>query len=64
MERRFKLRKEEILRDCEVSAEVFEGMLERLRPFAQPILDRLGRSEQREHAQTWTFASGDKHIMI
>ena len=53
MERRFKVRKEEILRDCEVSAEVFEGMLERLRPFAQPFVDRLQRSEQREHAQTY-----------
>lgn len=53
MDRRFKIRKEEILRDCEVSPEVFEGMMERLVPFAQPFLDRLQRSEQREHAHTY-----------
>jgi SRSO17 transposase len=53
VERRFKVRKEEILRDCEVSPEVFEGMMERLVPFAQPFVDRLQRSEQREHAHTY-----------
>jgi SRSO17 transposase len=53
VERRFQVRKEEILRDCEVRAEVFEGMLERLRPFAQPFVARLQRSEQRAHAQTY-----------
>jgi SRSO17 transposase len=53
MERRFKIRKEEILRDSKVSPKVFEGMLDRLRPFAQPFLDPLQRSEQREHARTY-----------
>jgi SRSO17 transposase len=53
MERRFKVRKEELLRECEVSPEVFEGMLERLVPFARPFVDRLQRSEQRDHARTY-----------
>jgi hypothetical protein len=53
MERRFKVRKEEILKDCEVSPEVYEEMLERLVPFVQPFVDRLQRAEQREHARTY-----------
>lgn len=53
MERRFQVRKEEILRDSQVSPAVFEGMLDRLRPFAQPFVDELRRSEQRAHAQTY-----------
>ncbi len=53
MEGRFKVRKEEILKDCEVSPEVFEGMMERLAPFAEPFVDRLQRSEQRQYAHTY-----------
>src|SRR5258708_3688557 len=53
MERRFEVRKQELLQDCEINPKVFEGLLERLRPFAQPFLARLQRSEQREHAQTY-----------
>jgi SRSO17 transposase len=53
MERRFEIRKQELLQDCEVSPKVFEDLLGRLRPFAQPFLALLQRSEQREHAQTY-----------
>lgn len=50
MERRFEERKRELLADCEVAPEVFQGVLGRLREFAQPFLDQLVRSEQRDHA--------------
>jgi SRSO17 transposase len=53
MDRRFETRKRELLDDCKVSPQVFEGMLDRLRPFAQPFLDCLGRSEQRDHGRTY-----------
>ena len=53
MERRFAIHKQELLLDCEVSPEVFAGLLERLRPFAQPFLDCLDRQEQRAYAQTY-----------
>jgi SRSO17 transposase len=53
MERRFEVRKEELLSDCEVPAEMFRGMLARLRKFVEPFLESLFRSEGREHAQTY-----------
>jgi len=53
MERRFEVRREELLAECRVDPQIFEGMLERLRPFAQPFVDRLARSEQAEHARTY-----------
>ena len=53
MERRFELRKEELLADCHVHSAVFDGMMDRLDRFAEPFAARLRRPEQREHAQSY-----------
>jgi SRSO17 transposase len=53
MQRRYEIRKEELLQDSEVSPLVFESLLQRLRPFAQPFLAGLPRSEQRQHGHTY-----------
>src|SRR3990170_1929836 len=53
MERRFELRKAELLADCRVHPAVFAGMMERLDRFAEPFAARLRRPEQREHARTY-----------
>lgn len=53
MERRFELRKAELLSDCHVPPAVFGGMLARLEQFAQPFVAGLRRPEQRAHAQTY-----------
>ncbi len=53
MERRFEVRKEELLSGCEVPERMFYGMLSRLRKFVEPFLGSLFRSEGREHAQTY-----------
>ena len=53
MERRFEVRRQEMLAECHVGPEVFEAMNERLEAFAQPFVDCLRRSEQKEHAQTY-----------
>ncbi len=56
MERRFELRKEALLAECEVSPWVFRGAIERLERFIEPFADLLVRKEQQEHALT--FLSG------
>jgi SRSO17 transposase len=53
MERRFEVRKEELLADCQVPPEVFSGIIGRLERFAQPYIACLRRPEQRVHAQTY-----------
>ena len=53
MDRRFETRKRELLEDCQVSPEVFNGMLNRLEEFAEPFIECLGRVEQKEHAKTY-----------
>ncbi|NQT38538.1 MAG: IS701 family transposase [Planctomycetes bacterium] len=53
MERRFELRKEELMVDSEVHPAVFDGMMSRLERFAEPFAECLRRPEQREHAQTY-----------
>lgn len=50
MDRRFEARKQEMLAECEVSPEVFEGSLDRLQTFVQPFADMLGQPAQRGHA--------------
>jgi SRSO17 transposase len=50
---RYRLRKPELLAECEIGPEVFEGGIERLAEFAQPFADCLVRQEQREHARTY-----------
>ena len=53
MDRRFELRKAEMLTDCEVSPEVFQGMITRLKTFAQPFIACLRRPEQVRHAHAY-----------
>src|SRR3954463_5618565 len=50
---RYRLRKQELLDECEVPPEVFQGGIERLADFARPFADCLGRREQRDHARTY-----------
>ena len=53
MDRRFMVRKQEMLAECEVSSEVFTGMVERLGQFVEPFAAALVRPEQRTHALTY-----------
>ncbi len=53
MERRFEVRKREILREAEIKPEVSNGMLKRLEQFAEPFIASLTRREQKEHAQVY-----------
>lgn len=50
MERRFALRKEAMLAECEVAPQVFQGVMERLVKFAQPFAELLTQPAQRQHA--------------
>lgn len=50
MERRFRLRKEEMLAECEVAPQVFQGVVERLAMFIEPFAELLGQPAQRKHA--------------
>jgi hypothetical protein len=53
MERRFEIRKRELLAECEVDPAIFEGAAERLAEFAEPFLGWLGRREQKDYAQIY-----------
>jgi SRSO17 transposase len=53
MERRFEVRKLELIAECQVQAAAFSGMIERLVSFAQPFIDWLTRREQMDHAKTY-----------
>jgi len=50
---RYRLRKQQLLDECEITPDVFEGGIERLAEFARPFAECLGRREQRDHAQTY-----------
>jgi SRSO17 transposase len=50
---RYRLRKQQLLDECQVPPEVFDGAVERLAEFAGPFLDHLVRREQRDHARTY-----------
>jgi len=50
---RYRLRKQELLDECDVPLEVFQGGLERLADFARPFANCLVRQEQRDHARTY-----------
>ncbi len=50
MDRRFEVRKLEMLAECEVSPQVFRGVVERMKKFVQPFADLLRLPAQREHA--------------
>ena len=53
MERRFELRKEELLADCRVGPDAFDGIAERLRKFAEPFLASLPSPESKAHGHTY-----------
>ena len=50
---RYRLRKQQLLDECDITPEVFEGGIERLVEFARPFAECLVRREQRDHAQTY-----------
>ena len=56
MERRYELRKEELLEEAQVNPAVFRGSLERLERFVEPFASCLVRKEQEQHAVD--FVSG------
>ena len=53
MERRFELRKEELLAGCQVSPEAFTGIIGRLEKFAEPFLASLPSRESQGHGRTY-----------
>ena len=53
MERRFEIRKREILREADIKPQVANGMLKRLEQFAAPFIAGLARREPKEHAQVY-----------
>jgi len=53
MERRFELRKRQILKDAELKPELSKGMLDRLETFAGPFAASLSRCEMKEHARRY-----------
>src|SRR4051812_36488510 len=53
MQRRFELRKQQLLAECDLGPETFDGILERLADFVQPFAACLVRDEQRRHAHTY-----------
>jgi SRSO17 transposase len=56
MERRFKLRREAMQAECEVSPEVFRGALDRMAKFVEPYAALLMQPAQRQH--TAEYISG------
>lgn len=56
MERRFELRKEAMLAECEVLPQVFRGAVERLSKFIEPFAELLRQPAQRQH--TADYMSG------
>ena len=53
MQRRFEIRKQQLLADCEVSPKVFAKVTNRLDEFAGPFVKSFWRPEQRQHAQRY-----------
>ena len=53
MERRFELRKQQLLEDAELKSELSTGMLNRLDAFVEPFAACLGRREMKENAQQY-----------
>jgi SRSO17 transposase len=50
---RYRLRKQQLLDECEVPPDVFMGGVERLAEFARPYAECLRRQEQKDHARTY-----------
>lgn len=53
MERRFEVRKQEILKDADIHPQVANGMVKRLEQFSQPFIASFGRCEPKENAQLY-----------
>ena len=53
MERRFEVRKREILKEAQVKPQVSKGMLNRLEKFTEPFAARVGRAERKEHTRVY-----------
>jgi SRSO17 transposase len=53
MERRFALRKEAMLAECEVPPQVFRGAVDRLVDFAEPFSKLLSQPAQRRHTEDY-----------
>jgi SRSO17 transposase len=50
MDRRFEVRKQEMLAECEVLPQVFSGVQQRMKKFVRPFADLLRQPAQRAHA--------------
>lgn len=53
MERRFEVRKLELLEDAQMAPQVSQGMLNRLEAFVEPFAARVGRTERQEHTRVY-----------
>jgi SRSO17 transposase len=53
MDRRFEVRKQEILKEADIKPQVVNGMLKRLEQFAQPFIASFGRREPKKNAQMY-----------
>lgn len=53
MERRFKLRRQQLLEDAELKSDLSNGMLDRLEAFVEPFSAMLGRRDTRENAHQY-----------
>jgi len=53
MERRFELRKQEVLAECDLDPRVLNRMLPRLGEFLVPFAEHLAEPAQREHVRTY-----------
>jgi SRSO17 transposase len=53
MQQRFELRKQQLLAECDLGPETFNGIIERLADFVEPFAACLVRDEQRRHAHTY-----------
>lgn len=53
MDRRFEVRKQEILEEAEVKPQVSHGILKRLKRFVAPFAAKLKRREPKEHTELY-----------
>ena len=53
MDRRFEVRKAELLAGCKLDPDEIEGARDRLREFVAPFAEKLWRREQKEHAREY-----------
>jgi len=53
MEAKYEARKRELLEECTVASQIFDGVMPRLKLFMEPFVENLVRREQCEHARTF-----------